>query len=182
MTITKFKCIIFCGLKMSGKDTCCNYLVQEDPNKYFHTAFANAVKDECSKVYGVERSLFDDTFLKEKIIQEIGLSPRDMCLIIGKQGRDLYLDFWIDKTIKEIKENSLHKQIILISDCRFPNEMQALKNYFGSDNVLTVWVSRFSVNPSTDETENSLSSSDCSMVITNKGTEDDLFRQLDEIC
>ena len=172
-----YKCIIFCGWKGSGKDTCANFYMKKYQNLFFQTAFANSVKDKCSNRYGVKRSAFDDIILKDQKIDSIGLSPRDMCLIVGKEGRDLDIDYWVKKTIEDIKVN-IKKKICLITDCRFPNEMKYMKEYFGKDDVLTIWIYRFDKNSSTDETENSLSSKDCNYIIENKKGLDDLYDKL----
>jgi len=180
------KCIIFCGLKGSGKDTCVEYLKKKDrglggkSNKYFHTTFAGSVKDESSMVYGVERSLFDNVDLKDEIVPGgLKMSPRDMCLVVGKEGRNKDLNYWINKTIRSINLNLKRGQVCLVSDCRYPNEMQSLKDYFGFENVLTVWISRFKINSSSHETENSLSEKDCSVVINNHGDLEQFFKKLD---
>jgi len=79
-------------------------------------------------------------------------------------------DCWADACIKDIQENSFHLDVV-ISDCRFPNEVMKMRYQWLDDNVTTSWIDRPGiVRDPGHESENSLFPEMCDYVITNSGS------------
>ena len=177
------KCVVFCGWKGSGKDTFSNFLVKD--HKFTRYAFADTLKDYCSQTYHVPRYLFDDVVHKDLRItdpdsQAYGLTPRDLCIKVGKEYRDKDPDYWIKEVFKKMEVQAPPPRYV-ISDCRYPNELKQLREHFDSNpnNCLVIWIHRWDSPPSTDPSEISLSKDDCDIVLDN--TKLLRFRNLKEI-
>ena len=127
------------GQKGVGKDTVADYLVK---NRGFQKlAFAGPLKSMCSAMYGVDIGLFHDTTLKEEKHPYWGISPRQMMQHVGTDivRKHFGQDFWI-KNMK-CRLQTANGADIVISDVRFLNEAELVKQYGGvlvridSDNV-----------------------------------------------
>lgn len=143
------KIIGLCGEKGSGKDTLCEFLSKI--YKVKRVAFADPLKESLKDLF-----LWDDNIFsreKKEIIDEYwGVSPRQMCQILGtdvirnsisdkfnrsiKIGESEYMvSFWIKRIHKEIEEllnNSECKYDYLIfTDVRFFDELSYVKNLGG---------------------------------------------------
>lgn len=122
-----------CGFIGSGKDTFADYLVKE--HGFLKLSFGSAVKDVISAVFGWRRDLLegdteelrnfrntiDKFWSKELDIPEF--TPR---IAMQKIGTELFRknfndEIWIKIVKRQIMENK-HRNIV-ISDCRFPNEL-----------------------------------------------------------
>lgn len=135
--------IAICGFQSSGKDTFSNYLVSNFGFKKF--SFAEATKDVLSIMFGWDRKLLEGDTQESRIFRETidpwwseklsidNLTPRKMLQLIGtdlfrKQFND---EIWIriiEKKIINLIKSNIETNII-ISDCRFPNEIKMLKEY-----------------------------------------------------
>lgn len=62
------KILAFTGVKFSGKTTAFNIIKEEIPN-VIEIQLAKKLKDECARVFKIERSLFDDPKLKEVALE-----------------------------------------------------------------------------------------------------------------
>lgn len=62
------KILAFTGVKFSGKTTAFNIIKEEIPN-VIEIQLAKKLKDECARVFKIERSLFDDPKLKESPLE-----------------------------------------------------------------------------------------------------------------
>jgi hypothetical protein len=83
-------------------------------------------------------------------------------------GRDMFGDnFWVDQALREVQDDDL----AVFTDCRFPNEAQAIKDRGG-----VVWrVERPGFGPVNGHaSETSLDDWDFDGIIQNNGTLDDL--------
>ncbi len=119
----------------SGKDTIANYLVQKHGFKKF--AFADALKDVVSAVYGWNREKLNGDTPESRTWREThdpsrGLSPRQAMQQIGTDlFRNKYdTNIWIN-AMKYRLENHKNENII-ITDCRFENEIQLISDLGGS--------------------------------------------------
>lgn len=117
----------------SGKDTCGDYLITH--YMFRKTAFANKVKDIASIVFGWNRDMMEGVSKesrewREQVDPFWGLSPR---AAMQKIGTDMFRehidkDIWIKSVVKEVTSSSDN---YVITDCRFYNEVQAVKNLGG---------------------------------------------------
>lgn len=128
------------GLIGSGKDTFAQYLV--DNHKFKQESFASSLKDSISAIFGWNRFLLDgltqqsrewreqpDEWWSNRLGKEI--TPRWVLQNIGTDlmRNQFHEDCWVASL-----ENKLRMQSdnIVISDCRFPNEIAAIRNAGGT--------------------------------------------------
>lgn len=141
------KIIGICGLIGSGKDTAADYLVQEFG--FRRDSFASALKDAVSAIFGWDRELLEGSTKQSREWREQvdqwwatrlnmpNLTPRWVLQYWGTEvcRHGFHEDIWIAST-----EYRLHssKDKIVISDCRFPNEIQSIRQSGGK----VVWIQR----------------------------------------
>lgn len=129
------------GFIGSGKDTIADYLVAEHGFK--RESFAGALKDAVAAIFGWDRELLEGKCpegraWREKVDQWWAkrldmphLTPRWVLQNWGTEVCRLgfHNDIWIASL-----ENKLRKtnENIVISDCRFPNEIAMIKNLSGT--------------------------------------------------
>lgn len=125
-----------CGLIGSGKDTIADYLV--NIHHFQRESFAGTLKDAVSAVFGWEREMLEgktrssrewreqvDPWWSEKL--EIpDLTPRWVLQVWGTEvcRKGFHDNIWIASLENKIRNST---NDIVISDCRFPNEIQAIK-------------------------------------------------------
>ena len=142
------KIICFSGRKQSGKSSSTDYLVSII-NQYAPTisckvySFADILKqDICINIlglsydqcYGTDEDKNTTTDLWWEGVQ---LTAREAMEIIGtKLFRALKTNVWVEATIKKIKTDGVDLNII--SDCRFPNEVEAVRIAGGLNVRLTL--------------------------------------------
>ena len=129
-----------CGLIGAGKDTIADYLV--NIHQFRRESFANTLKDAVSSVFGWDRELLEgrtkhsrawreqvDAWWAERLDMP-NLTPRWVLQYWGTEvvRRGFHDDTWIASL-----ENRLCKTTddVVISDCRFPNEIAAIKRAGG---------------------------------------------------
>lgn len=134
--------IAICGFQGVGKDTFSNYLVHNYQFKKF--SFAAATKDILANMFGWDRSLLEGDTIESRTFRESidswwakklsipDLTPRKVLQLIGTDlfrkhfNNEIWVHIVEKKIINCLKINS--EQRIIISDCRFPNEIVMLKN------------------------------------------------------
>ncbi len=131
-----------CGFQGAGKDTFANYLI--DYYGFVKYSFASATKDILSTLFGWERGLLEgDTIESRKFRETVDpwwserlsipdLTPRKMLQIIGTDlfRKQFNYDIWVtcvEKKLLSYLESNPNSNII-ISDCRFPNEIKMLRD------------------------------------------------------
>jgi hypothetical protein len=129
-----------CGLIGSGKDTIADYL--QNIHQFRRESFAHTLKDAVACVFGWDRELIEgrtresrewreqvDVWWAERLNMP-NLTPRYVLQVWGTEvaRRSFHDDIWIASL-----ENKLRKthDDVVISDCRFPNEIQAIRNAGG---------------------------------------------------
>lgn len=117
------------GKKYSGKDTFGNFLIQY--YQFHKKAFADPLKECCKTLFHLSDEQLNDCELKETIISEWNLSPRQ---IMQKVGTDLFRnhfheEFWLKLFEIWYKEHS-HLNIVC-TDVRFENEAELIKKLGG---------------------------------------------------
>jgi hypothetical protein len=126
------------GFAGSGKGTAADFLVQK--HNFTKLAFADAVKDATSAIFGWPRHLLEgDTEESRKFREtkdewwserfEYDFSPRIALQLMGTEaGRDVFHpDLWIHALSKKL---SMYPNVV-IADVRFPNEIVAIRNMGG---------------------------------------------------
>lgn len=117
------------GYKQSGKDTFADYLVCH--HNFKKEAFAEPVKEVCRIMFHLKYEQMNDPILKETIDERWGISPRQM---MQKVGTDTIRhawgdDFWIKNMGMRVGNHNDNS--IVVSDVRFPNEAQWVKDNGG---------------------------------------------------
>lgn len=136
-----------CGFIGSGKDTVADYLV--NVHQFRRESFANSLKDAVSAVFGWDRTLLEgrtkqarewreqvDVWWAERMNMP-ALTPRLILQLWGTEvcRNNFNSEIWIASL-----ENKLRKTTddIVISDCRFPNEIKSIQDQGGK----IIWVQR----------------------------------------
>jgi hypothetical protein len=173
------------GRKFNGKDTLAEYLKKK--YGYQQMMFAKPIKDLCRLIFGFnEEQLYGST--KETLDERWGVTPRDMFQYIGTEMfRKMMANkipgigegFWIKCLMEQVKsilrENPDAR--IVISDVRFPNEIDVIRQLGG----LLIRVKRPSVNNSTDvhESEIYIEQLEVDFELLNDSTIDSLYNKFD---
>lgn len=127
------------GHKGAGKDTVAQILVEK--YNFERRAFADKIKESASAIFAVpDPSLWDEyknDDLNSSVTLEFG-NGKFVCHMLIRQflqrygteaHRDIFgEDFWIDMTLKDIYPKTKN---YVIADCRFPNELKAIKQLGG---------------------------------------------------
>lgn len=131
------KIIGFAGRKQSGKTTCSQFvesLFTKDTVKIYN--FADPLKqDVCINILGLTHDqCYGDDDLKNTItdLEWNGskLTAREVMQFVGTDiFRNMKNNVWSDATIKKISKEE--KDVAIIADCRFPNEVKAIKDAGG---------------------------------------------------
>ena len=130
-----------CGFIGSGKDTIADYLV--NIHHFRRESFANSLKDAVAQVFGWDRMLLEgrtkqarewreqvDTWWAQRLNMP-KLTPRWVLQYWGTEvcRQGFHDDIWIASLENKLRNSS---DDVVISDCRFPNEIAAIKSAGGS--------------------------------------------------
>jgi hypothetical protein len=136
-----------CGFISSGKDTIADYLVNF--NEFRRESFASSLKDAVAPVFGWDREMLEgrtkqarewreqiDPWWAERLNMP-HLTPRWVLQYWGTEvcRKGFNDDIWIASLENKLRTAS---DDIVISDCRFPNEIKAIKEQGGK----VIWVQR----------------------------------------
>ena len=128
-----------CGFIGSGKDTIADYLVNF--HGFRRESFANSLKDAVAAVFGWDRTMLEgrtkqarewreqrDEWWSSRLGMEI--TPRHVLQYWGTEvcRRGFHDDIWIASVENKLRTS---KDDIVISDCRFPNEIKSIKSAGG---------------------------------------------------
>ena len=131
------KIIAICGFQGSGKDTLANILIKK--YGYKKLSFGGTVKDVASIIFNWDRKMLegdskesrewrekvDDWWSKKLEIKN--LTPR---YILQQIGTDLFRNnFHKDIWINCLEKKLIDYDKVVITDCRFPNELKILNKY-----------------------------------------------------
>ena len=136
-----------CGLIGAGKDTAADYLVNF--HEFRRDSFAATLKDAVAAVFGWDREMLEGRTKAAREWREqvdvwwanrLGiptLTPRWVLQQWGTEvcRRGFHDDIWIASVENKIR---LSKDNIVISDCRFPNEIKSIKSQGGK----IIWIQR----------------------------------------
>ena len=129
-----------CGFIGSGKDTIADYLVNF--HGFRRESFANSLKDAVSAVFGWDRTMLEGRTKQAREWREQvdpwwakrlnmpDLTPRLMLQLWGTEvcRKGFHDDIWIASLENKLRNSKDH---IVISDCRFPNEIKSIKEAGG---------------------------------------------------
>jgi hypothetical protein len=136
-----------CGFIGSGKDTIADYLVNF--HEFRRESFASTLKDAVASVFGWDRTMLEgrtkearewreqvDSWWAERLAMPT-LTPRWVLQYWGTEvcRKAFHDDIWIASLENKLRNSKDH---VVISDCRFPNEISSIKNAGGK----IVWVQR----------------------------------------
>jgi hypothetical protein len=129
-----------CGFIGSGKDTIADYLTNF--HGYRRESFANTLKDAVAQVFGWDRTMLEgrttsarewreqvDPWWSERLNMP-NLTPRWILQYWGTEvcRKGFHDDIWIAALENKLRNS---RDDIVISDCRFPNEIKSIKNAGG---------------------------------------------------
>jgi hypothetical protein len=134
--------IAFAGRKQSGKTTCSEFIAKlfngiiEPYNTAKVYSFADPLKkDICMNILGMSYEQCYGSDDQKNTITDIEwegskLTARDVMQFVGTNiFRKMKHNVWTDTTINKIKTEK--PKLAIIADCRFPNEVDAIKNIGG---------------------------------------------------
>lgn len=128
-----------CGFIGTGKDTIADYLV--NVHEFRRESFANTLKDAVGAVFGWPRDMLEgrtkssrewreqtDTWWSERLGMDI--TPRWVLQYWGTEvcRKAFHDDIWIASLENKLRSSG---DDVVISDCRFPNEIAAIKRAGG---------------------------------------------------
>lgn len=135
-----------CGFIGSGKDTAADYLVNF--HEFRRESFAGTLKDAVAVIFGWERDLLEGRTKESREWREIrdewwsqrlgrNITPRWVLQNWGTNVLRYHFhdDIWIASLENKIRNS---KNNVVISDCRFPNEIRGLQAQGGK----IVWIQR----------------------------------------
>ena len=129
-----------CGFIGSGKDTIADYLV--NLHHFRRESFANTLKDAVAQVFGWDRTMLEGRTKQAREWREQvdpwwahrldipHLTPRFILQQWGTEvcRKNFHDDIWIASLENKLRNS---KDDVVISDCRFPNEIRAIKQAGG---------------------------------------------------
>ena len=175
------------GYARSGKNTVGDILAERG---FEQRAFADKIREALVALdpplsFGREGGLAE---LVERYgwdeLKEQSPTTRELMQRMGTEvGRELFGEtFWIDQCLplpanaEEETRTGLRFQDIVVTDVRFPNDVQRIRDLGGY-----IWWIERGLQPVNDHpSDNSLSAADCDLVIDNDGTLDDLASKVYE--
>lgn len=144
----KKKVVVFYGFKGSGKDTCYDILKDVSKDRVWHFSFAEELRKTCWQLF--KTKIVEQTRLwgaidkKEEPIKGwvIPQDVRENCGFAEEEWtgrrllqwfgtevcRNIYDTIWIDRMIEQLEEKNCCYDVAVVTDCRFKNEYEALKN------------------------------------------------------
>jgi hypothetical protein len=169
------------GKANSGKDTFSNFLVSH--YNFKKLSFASSLKDALSVIFGWDRNLLEGETdesrnWRETIDPYWDLTPRRTMQIIGTNIFRNHFDrnIWIKSLLNKINNLPLDSKIV-ISDCRFINEIQSLKEF----GATIIRINRDSSSNFKHESENDIQDIFVDFDIDNNGTIEDFYNYIKTI-
>ncbi len=127
-----FQVIAISGAAGAGKDTA-GQLLQKRYG-YGMALFAGPLKNGLCAMFGWNLAQLEDREWKERVIPDIGKSPRQMMQTLGTEwGRQLVNpDLWMLLAERQIASaEACGLPGIVFTDCRFPNEAELVHKHGG---------------------------------------------------
>lgn len=114
-----------------GKTTVGDYINNKHCALLF--SFALPLKIASSELFFTDHEWFEDQELKNTKLPYWDLTPREILQKLGTEGmRNLFgQDFWIKRMQLEIDSFTSDDDLVVITDCRFQNEVDFIKDNGG---------------------------------------------------
>lgn len=126
------KLIGLTGTMGSGKTTVAEMIL----DKYdlvdkacVNIAFADGVKIIACQLSGMYRQELDS--YKTKIIPHLGITARELYQQVGDFGKSINPNIWVGSTIARVDQHINDGDVVVVSDVRYDNEAQAIKDRGG---------------------------------------------------
>ena len=189
-----------CGLIGAGKDTAADYLCNF--HEFKRESFASTLKDAVSSIFGWDREMLEgrtksarerreqlDIWWSERLDMPL-LTPRWVLQNWGTEvcRNGFHNDIWIASLENKLRQA---RDDVVISDCRFPNEIAAIRNTGGTVvrikrgpdpvwfNTAKLTVDRMpELHPEVHPSEYSWASTEFDITIENNGSIDELYSKL----
>lgn len=133
------KIIAFAGRKQSGKSSSANFVANEFEGNLLGKSkiynFADPLKSMCIEILGLTTNqCYGEDEEKNELVncywEGKQLTAREVMQIVGTDMfRKMQHNVWADATIRKILKEKM--DLALIADCRFPNEVDAVKKAGG---------------------------------------------------
>ena len=158
------------GYARVGKNTAADCL-----KSYHQASFAKALKEEVAEIMN-NRGGFG-LRIDFKKDEEAKIKYRPLLVAWGEARRQAYENYWIDMLFKHIGQDLYHVNYV-VTDCRYENEVQAIKNVGGK----ILYIKRPDYGPANDVEAKSiqeiLDSGLIDYTIVNDGTVEDLKEKM----
>ncbi len=130
------------GFIGSGKDTVAKMLVEKGA---VQDSFAAPLKDLCASVFGWPRDMLQGDTIESRDFREtpdmywtrkLGIdqfTPRLALQLLGTEIMRTHFnqDIWLDSLEYRIRKNEQQDTMVVVSDCRFKNELDLIKELNG---------------------------------------------------
>jgi hypothetical protein len=138
--------IALSGYAKSGKDTVAEIIKEIQPNKWEVKKFSGKLKTIASILLGIPEHMFEDQDFKSEILGEEWwknygdfyhqTTVRDFLQLLGTDAirNGLHTNAWVNALMADYKPRKMDQYSPsnwIITDCRFPNEAQAVKDNGG---------------------------------------------------
>ena len=139
------KIVGICGLIGHGKDTAAGFLIEEG---FERISFAGVLKDACANIFSWDRILLEGNTPESRVWRETvdewwaarldipHFTPRFALQNVGTDvlRTHFHPDIWVAACERQV---AMAEKSVVISDCRFFNELQAIRRLGGTTAV--VW-------------------------------------------
>lgn len=157
------KIVLFNGPPSSGKDTASDFTMawlKQNSKNGIHYRFAAPLKDATHALFGLKvgREHFNECKNVPSSLF-LGMSPRQAYIWMSEEavkpkfGKDFFAKVAVHLISEHIVASGKSDGVIVVSDCGFAEEVDALIEAFGAENVALVHLKR----PGTDFTNDSRS-------------------------
>lgn len=165
--------IALSGRMGSGKDTAADMILSYDYG-YEIKRFSGKLKQVAELLTGIPAEAFNSQEVKQRHLgEEWGMTVRELLQRLGTDAvRDgLHTNAWVNALFADYEQGMNW----IITDCRFPNEYEAVKKRGG----IVVRIERGERKQDVHPSESALDDADFDYVIDNNGTLEDLKKKVD---
>jgi hypothetical protein len=166
-TVAKMIQSLILGSDFSLEEITFNYrigLLLEKESEWKIKKFAGKLKEVASIMLGVDVGMFESQSFKKEYLKEWGMTVREFFKKLGTDAirNNLHENAWVKTFWVDYNNDNLDK--CLITDVRFPNEADSIKDRNG----IVIRLTRNSENEDVHPSETSLDNYDFDYVIDNK--------------
>lgn len=126
------------GLKNSGKDSLVKLLQKEKGIKVYNLKFARGIKDLLENYFDIPSAVYECPILKEKKINHLNKSARELMIELGTYFRKLDKNCWVNYINNHLNNLGTYdfvedkdKVFYIFTDVRFENEIDYIQEMGG---------------------------------------------------